>query len=781
MPCTHMQCEHATWCPACLHKVRGAGETRTPVALFRLHNLSCCSATVHAAPSAPCMAAEQVPDHVDSLAQEALTSESPAVVESLLDAMTKVRLSKIFRIPPRKVITHPQNRYGTGVTPEDVHECIDDHITLRWLDSLFSGLVTDVPHKHRDEWLRFNKEMVDGSRGLLAPIEDDAEFAALRGNHTVNGHRCILAGSKHDGDPDITENGCLSYTKVISKCPSMELPLTVGALWLWVPFWFLERYPGLDSILQATGNFLNNTAKAENDIHVLCKVQAGLTKGFDAIRKSLDANRVKNMSALPGMFQFVRKFAGGDNLKLFLETTRFINNHMKNAKPVSGQIWDALSRDWKGKEQCLEVRYGILKLLYIEPNLITETDIKKFLGKDKERLEHAVMDHCFLSVFRDRIKDHTLNEVVVQVYGNLQMSVTAALLDKRNVWVKNIYKTYEVTELDNNKLAWYAIKLIAEVIDAAKLPIAYDEFALKQIKSEVTEPSAPVMLNVRGTGDQTASVLKDLGFDIDMHVGGNKKYDGKVFNIKSMADGFVCLQDMLSPTACPIKAPMHEFQNKEWQRCEVKNYEWVMGNASNTHQVHETTDFKCSVFRSKLTLAIAEHIGEQSALDKLVKVRVTPSKSVEVIAERIPKKELHISPASVKIKLDEFKANTDQQQVEMYKQSSLYIGSTCVGSTLCDKKHYRVYIMGVQTQAAKDKNHGTFAPFWSVSTTDVAEEANCTFTEATLNVKLNFENPSFKIPCITNTSVLKKGDVLKVYVAKKPKAGIKRKASSAIA
>lgn len=714
--------------------------------------------------------ATSLPYHVDSLAKEALASESPAVVESLLEAMQKTGISKTIRIHPSKIITHPKNRYGCGVTPEDVHESIDDIIQLRWNDSLFKGLCTDVPHQHRDEWLRFNTEMVAGSRELLAPVDvNAAEFAALRGNHTVSGHRCILASGKHDSDPDITEHGLLSYSKVINKCPSMELPLTIGAQWTFIPSRFLEAYPGLDCIIQATGNFMNNTAKAESDIQILAKVQARMSLGFDNLKRSLDANRVKNMSALPGMFQFVRKFAGGANLKYFDESQSFIRGLLRNAKPVNYETWDALTIDWKGAQQCIELRYGMLKLLYLEPGLITETDIKKFNSKDKERLEKGVVAQSIVEQFRDRINTHTQNQLAMQVFGQFQMAAAALVLDKRTVWMKNIYKLYDVSELSTNIMAWCATNELASfIVDQAQLPSAYNEFKLNLKAVAAAEQAEAGGAAVRAAGDQTDALLTEMGFAIGMHVT-CKKYESKVFKITSWAEGTVCLQDI--DTCKVIQVGMVDLQDKEWTQYKKKLEEWVMGNSSATYQVHETQDFKFAAFRAKCLLAMEEHVEKQSDLAQILKVCVAPSKAVEV-TEDIAKGKLLISPASLKVKCEHQATGKADQSIDVYKQTALYIGSTCH-----DKKTYRVYILGVPSiKAIKDKS-GVFAPFWSVDTTEVQDESNCNLSESTINIKLSMDNPEFKIPYIVNTKALKKGDKIKLFIPK-AKATLKRKTPS---
>jgi hypothetical protein len=164
-------------------------------------------------------------------------------------------------------------------------------------------------------------------------------------------------------------------------------------------------------------------------------------------------------------------------------------------------------------------------------------------------------------------------------------------------------------------------------------------------------------------------------------------------------------------------------------------------------------------------------VEHQSDLAQILKVRVAPSKAVEV-TEDIAKGKLLISPASLKIKCEQ-PTGKAEQSIDVYKQTALYIGSTCH-----DKKTYRVYILGVPSiKAIKDKTSGVFAPFWSVDTTEVQDESNCNLSESTINIKLNMDNPEFKIPYIVNTKALKKGDKIKLFMPK-AKATLKRKTSS---
>jgi hypothetical protein len=50
--------------------------------------------------------------------------------------------------------------------------------------------MTDILPEERDEVLAFNQSLIDGSKGMLAPIQTDiVKYQTLAGSHTNQGHR----------------------------------------------------------------------------------------------------------------------------------------------------------------------------------------------------------------------------------------------------------------------------------------------------------------------------------------------------------------------------------------------------------------------------------------------------------------------------------------------------------------------------------------------------------------------------------------------------------------
>jgi hypothetical protein len=126
----------------------------------------------------------------DELARQACETKTASSWQHLLSYCLRMDFFK--RIPAHcsRIVCALANRDGYGVNGKDVHENIDDTFYAGWHDQFFHGMMTDILPEERDEVLAFNQSLIDGSKGMLAPIQTDiVKYQTLAGSHTNQGHR----------------------------------------------------------------------------------------------------------------------------------------------------------------------------------------------------------------------------------------------------------------------------------------------------------------------------------------------------------------------------------------------------------------------------------------------------------------------------------------------------------------------------------------------------------------------------------------------------------------
>ena len=247
---------------------------------------------------------------VDELAQECVVGQDNASAATLLEVLEQAGIAKRFRVHPEKVAVADTNRDNMGLAAVDVGDNVEDVVITKWHDSIFKGALTDISANQFEKVCKFNEKLSAGSGGRLATIKRNlVEYKALRGNHTSSGHRAILNGCKHPS-PDLTIDGKLNFSKIVAACPTLGPVLTLGAQWLVIPSWFLAKYPGLEEAIIGTCNLVNNTTLKETDLQIIGKISNKIKDGanYDDIKALMLKQRYKNVAALPGMFQFCRKF-----------------------------------------------------------------------------------------------------------------------------------------------------------------------------------------------------------------------------------------------------------------------------------------------------------------------------------------------------------------------------------------------------------------------------------------------------------------------------------------
>eukprot|EP00959_Pyramimonas_sp_CCMP1952_P111822 2338939-Pyramimonas_sp.AAC.1 len=169
---------------------------------------------------------------------------------------------------------HPKNRFSTGVSIQKVHALITRIMEQGWVKTelrsprAFEKAPGEVGH---EQWL-FNKRLVDASDGYLAPIESHhCRFLSVSCSHTFQGVRCLVNGVKTDCS-ELAISNRISLEKVLSKCPSYNMPISEGCKVLVVKWEVDRRCPDLADFLQRAGNSGNGSEQLQDQLQTLLEV-----------------------------------------------------------------------------------------------------------------------------------------------------------------------------------------------------------------------------------------------------------------------------------------------------------------------------------------------------------------------------------------------------------------------------------------------------------------------------------------------------------------------------
>ena len=223
---------------------------------------------------------EHVADRMDAIGEAYNGPDAPVVSlrdqtktllrENLLS--TRVKLSSTY------MGTHPDNRFGDMIVPQDVPALISGIFTqgfspLSLLDPTCSQ-VPPVDHPRRAPSIDKNCRLVDGSGGLLPAYDDPDKIhdMSLTCSHTSQGLRMWIHGSAHS-DPSFTVDGKLNLRRLEELQPEYHKAATEGITWDKIHWAMEDRWPWVPKLMQETGNAGQAIARCVSRMQLLLQIR----------------------------------------------------------------------------------------------------------------------------------------------------------------------------------------------------------------------------------------------------------------------------------------------------------------------------------------------------------------------------------------------------------------------------------------------------------------------------------------------------------------------------
>ena len=338
--------------------------------------------------SPPQAAHEQIVELLSRAEKDTIVANAKAVINLL----KQHGLMYEIRVHSKHVGVHPCNRDGLGVSSVGVQDLLNSIFSLGWDWSEAKRLAVEADEGNRDAHLKFNEQLVTSSAGVLAPIKDHLMFLSLQGSHTNQVLRSIYYGCLRPNEA-MTEHGKLSCAKLEGKDEAFAEAVRQGCTWQVLSAKAVQLYPSLPSILQAAGNACGQVAQGEHEVQMLQRVfsswkseQANLKPGFQVefsnIKARVATSASVHLGAVPAMYTFLLKFAGGDSGDFLRETVAYVKYHGKPNVEVGSQVYQTLGADFKGDvmERLARVRHALLKLAYSGSDVVTKQDVQRLVN-----------------------------------------------------------------------------------------------------------------------------------------------------------------------------------------------------------------------------------------------------------------------------------------------------------------------------------------------------------------------------------------------------------------
>ena len=332
--------------------------------------------------------------------------EQPGGLRHLADTIMAMLAANnlTFRqhLQPSMVGVHPDNRYGDGLSPADVHDLLDAIVVSGWSwAETTKAMAVEMPPPgiHADSIKSFNENLADSANGLLAPAQTDLMKAvSITCGHTNAGLRAVLASCKAVHTTIAGPDGRLSMASLMEKAPEMHRAAQIGLEWT-VIRWELVRacHPRLLGLLQEAGNLGQKAARQESEWQCIMKAHQAATRQ-QAVGKCVDWKRVADglcryapdlRDGAAALCKFVEMWAGGVDAPALRDIDAYVKQ-VQAKRRIKPAFFAALA-NLPLADAPLYIR-AVLKAMYSAPEKHVKDGFVKMLATpDLQATVHARM------------------------------------------------------------------------------------------------------------------------------------------------------------------------------------------------------------------------------------------------------------------------------------------------------------------------------------------------------------------------------------------------------
>ena len=295
------------------------------------------------------------------------------ITEECMSLLEKHGFLYRMQLHCRHVAVHPSNRDGSGLNIVDTHELCDDLVSTGFVLKRVSAVGVEVSDQKELKW---NKTLVESAGGKLGEIDTEViKVLSLQGSHTNFVFRLFYQEAPHD-KPKVAANGRLSMELLKRHDPAFHDAVADGVQWQVLSRDVALQLPGLLNMIQRHGNL--SLAGGEHElqlvrrIHNIWKREHSSTEHveYSKVCQAVLSTASKSKKALPHLYSFTLKAAGGHNPWLLDETESFVRALTSGTTNLPAELWQALSMDVKGSSQHLRFRHGMVACQIVKYTLL---------------------------------------------------------------------------------------------------------------------------------------------------------------------------------------------------------------------------------------------------------------------------------------------------------------------------------------------------------------------------------------------------------------------------
>ena len=302
-------------------------------------------------------------------------------------------LMRYQQIEPSYIACHKLNRDGFGLSPQGVHQLLDDIVQVGWDSKETNPICVDVDPSD-STILDFNVKLASSSGGLLPSLtKGQCKYASLSASHVNAALRSIISGLAHDKDSPLCVDGHLSLAQVLKKDPAMHQACVGGLSWRVISAEAME-IDGLADLIQAGANTTAQLARGESEFQmvrrILNTINAHGGTGNNLLYETVKARIMKSKPAcansIPEIFKFLVRFGSSGHLQQrIMRTEERIKRCGIEPKTLGMNFYQNLSLDPRDPKQdaCVHFRHAVVAMAYCTvDDVISSNDVKKISTKD---------------------------------------------------------------------------------------------------------------------------------------------------------------------------------------------------------------------------------------------------------------------------------------------------------------------------------------------------------------------------------------------------------------
>eukprot|EP00959_Pyramimonas_sp_CCMP1952_P225777 4721135-Pyramimonas_sp.AAC.1 len=239
-------------------------------------------------------------ESVDNSDDETKAKQMISKADKVMTILMQQGLAYRERIQPDKVGVDPENRFGQGLDPMDVHALGLEILSDGFSEKMTSNATCFEVDPNSTRQYDFNKELSDSSDGMIPYIAaHDLRATTVTCSHTTGFIRAVFHGASSELDEKYTTDGKLSKDKIIAADPGFKDVLERGLMYYVARHQVANEIPLVANFLSEAGNAAHGIERTQTKIQTLLQIHTRAVRArkmtgsynLDGIARSIEQGK----------------------------------------------------------------------------------------------------------------------------------------------------------------------------------------------------------------------------------------------------------------------------------------------------------------------------------------------------------------------------------------------------------------------------------------------------------------------------------------------------------